>query len=125
MLFLTSLRFDDFSIYHSLNQVLVNVIGNEDFFGYKVLLVTVKLPHISQEIFLRLVIIRKHIDMPLNEFALTNKENLDAHPPFIDIIPKNITVHHVLVHPPLYSAQGRDGLQQVTVFCRTLKSHFI
>lgn len=87
------------------------------------LAVSVKLAHIGQKILFGFIIVGKKIDISLDEFALTDKENLDAHPPFFHIIAENIPVHQILMHDPLLGAKETNGLNQISVLCRPFKFH--
>ena len=85
----------------------------------------VKLTHIGQEILVRIIVVREEIDIPLDQLALTDKEDLHAHPALVHIIAKDIPVLQILGHNPLFGPQGPDGLDQIPVFGRPLEFHVL
>ena len=83
----------------------------------------IKLPHIGQKILIRIVVVRKEIDIPFNQFSLTDKEDLNTHPALIHVIAKYITILKIFCHDSLLSPKGANGLNQITVFRCTFKLH--
>ena len=85
----------------------------------------VKLPHIGQEILVRIIVVREEIDIPLDQLALTNKEDLYTHPALVHVVTKDIPVLQILRHDPLFGPQGPDGLDQIPILGRPLKFHVL
>ena len=70
------------------------------------LLVPVKLTDVGQKVFVRIIIIWKKIDIPLNQFPLTNKENLHTHPSLVHVVTKDIPILQIMSHNPLLGSQS-------------------
>ena len=70
----------------------------------------IELSHIGQEILIRIIVVGKEIDIALNEFSLTDKENLNTHPSLVHIVAKDITILEVLSHDPLLGSKCSNGL---------------
>ena len=85
----------------------------------------VKLPHIGQEILVWIIVVRKEIDVALDQFALTDKEDLHTHPALVHVVAKDIPVLQILGHDPLFGPQGPDGLDQIAVLSRPLEFHVL
>ena len=85
----------------------------------------VKLPHIGQEILVRIIIVREEIDVALDQLALTDKEDLHTHPALVHVVAKDIPVLQILCHDPLFGPQGPNSLDQIPVLCRPLEFHVL
>ena len=85
----------------------------------------VKLPHIGQEILVRIIVVREEIDIALDQLALTDKEDLHTHPALVHVVAKDIPVLQILGHDPLFGPQGPDGLDQIAVLGCPLKFHVL
>ena len=83
----------------------------------------IELSYIGQKVLVRIVVVREEIDIPLNELALTDKENLNTHPALIHIVAKNIAILKIFGHDPLLGPKRSNRLNQVTVFRRTFELH--
>ena len=62
------------------DRFLIDILRDQDFIGDQVRFLLVKLTHIGQEILVRIIVVREEIDIPLDQLALTDKEDLHAHP---------------------------------------------
>ena len=120
---LSSLRFENLRIYHSLNSYIINIRRNQNFIGNQMRFFLIKLTNIGQKILIGIIVIRKHIHISLNEFSLTDKENLHTHPSFVHIIAKDIPILQISCHHSLLSAKRRNTLKQISVFSRFFKFH--
>ena len=85
----------------------------------------VKLPHIGQEILVRIIVVREEIDIALDQLALTDKEDLHTHPALVHVVAKDIPVLQILGHDPLFGPQGPNSLDQIPVLCRPLEFHVL
>ena len=85
----------------------------------------VKLPHIGQKILVRIIVVRKKVDVALDQLTLTDKEDLHTHPAFVHVVAKDIPVLQILGHDPLFGPQGPDGLDQIAVLSRPLEFHVL
>ena len=85
----------------------------------------VKLPYIGQEILVRIIVVREKIDIPLDQLALTDKEDLHTHPALVHIVAKDIPVLQILGHDPLFGPQGPNSLDQIPILSRPLEFHVL
>ena len=85
----------------------------------------VKLPHIGQEILVRIIVVREEVDVALDQLALTDKEDLHTHPALVHVVAKDIPILQILGHDPLFGPQGPDSLDQIPVLSRPLEFHVL
>ena len=98
---------------------------DQDFIGDQVRFLLVKLPYIGQKILVWIIVVRKEIDIPLDQLALTDKEDLHTHPALVHIVAKDIPVLQIFGHDPLFGPQGPDSLDQIPVLGRPLEFHVL
>ena len=127
LLLFSTLRLEDLNSIsnQSFDRLLINISWNENLLRLEMTTIQIKLPHIGQKILFGFIIIGEHIDITLNEFSLTNKENLNTHPPLIHIVTEDITILHILTNNPLLGPKRRYCLNQVPILRCPFKLHLV
>ena len=80
LLLLPTLGLEDLGIHKGLDCFLIDILRDQNFIGDQVRFLLVKLPHIGQEILVRIIVVRKEVDVALDQLALTDKEDLHIQP---------------------------------------------
>ena len=125
LLLLPTLGLEDLGIYKGLDRFLIDILRDQDFIRDQVGFLLVKLPHIGQEILIWIIIVRKEIDVALDQFALTDKEDLHTHPALVHVVAKDIPVLQILGHDPLFGPQGPNSLDQIPILGCPLEFHVL
>ena len=68
LFFFSTLGFENLGIHQGLNGFFVNILRNQNLIGNQVRFFLIELSHIGQEVLIRIIVIGKEIDIPLNEF---------------------------------------------------------
>ena len=85
------------------------------------LILLVKLADEGQEILIRFIVERKQRDFSFDQLSLTDKEDLDTHPAFVDTVAKDITVHQICQSHFLSRHDGIDCLDLIPQLSRSFK----